>query len=598
MQGQIEVPAIEITGTVEIGRSEEAAYAETNERIIDLEERAIILNGEFDDTAGFWPQVQGEDKREDSVIIHGREITENFGNLEVSPAIVTQTKVRYSDDYSNDQNNDHQFARMTNGYHELIVDGTVSNIPSDNDTPNFSALGATAYNKAKGGTGVCAVIGRVDDVGYDDTALGRSSGIVASKSCAAAFQATRRAAYRQGYNVNQPNAKCSYTIGLETYVRNNPTYPNTTSESGYNQDNDFYGNDDFFRFRSWSCGYHCVNGGTRPVTAGIYMSGFSGSTLTSGAYNGIVIGKSLMRINGTNSTETVGINMGSWSKNDFYGYKAIRIGYAPRTLSVRGSALMESPSFKFMNPNGDMPVVISAGNVLDGNGNIVRGYTPYLLFKTGADNSERPDDIGRAKIGYNTASQYLNTVSDKDIRFVVNGTFSSTANPSQDADADPTIPTNTETDSIIYKFQGSNFISSVTASTAANPQFADLGGANYFWGNAFIRTGAINIADSDKFKANPVVVESGEATDEKTKILTAWGNIRCKLFEFKNSSKKHIGLIAQDIESAFAAQNLNAEDYGLFWKNTDSSGNTTYGLRYNECLALECAYLRSQLTGV
>ena len=41
--------------------------------------------------------------------------------------------------------------------------------------------------------------------------------------------------------------------------------------------------------------------------------------------------------------------MASWSQSKFYGYAAIRIGYAPRFLTGRGPAYFEAPSFKFLN---------------------------------------------------------------------------------------------------------------------------------------------------------------------------------------------------------------------------------------------------------
>ena len=246
---------------------------------------------------------------------------------------------------------------------------------------------------------------------------------------------------------------------------------------------------------------------------------------------------------------------------------------------------MEAPTFKFLNSSGDMPVVISAGNIIE-NGEIVRGYTPYLLFKTGADSSERPNDVSRAKIGYNTANQYLNTVSDGDIRFVVNGTFSSTSNPSQDGDQDSTIPVNTETDAIIYKFQGSSFISSVTASTEDTPLYANLGSASYKWGNIYANNGTINTSDRNA---------KTDISDIDEKILKAWSKVNYKVFKLKNGDRIHVGVIAQDIDEAFQSEGLNARDFGLFCEDADESGNTTLGVRYSEVLALECAYLRSKI---
>jgi hypothetical protein len=480
-------------------------------------------------------------------------------------------------------------------------------------------MGATCHNKFRGNVGMAAVIGRIEDVAYTDEELGISAndtkgetGLGSSKSCAGGFMVTRRSNYSQGRH------SASYSIGLETYTLN------AAEEDGILGTEGYASNDDFHRHRTWINGYHCVGGGRRPATDGILINGFTVTvpidangkttsdsnavkrvTMHNGFLNGITIGGSSMAVrhivkvtnaNGDvlsgyttdgNSTETVGINTSSWSKSEGknYGFYLLKHGYSGRILHSRGSALFEAPSFKFLNPNGDMPVVISAGNIIE-NGEIVRGYTPYLLFKTGADSSERPADVSRAKIGYNTANQYLNTVSDGDIRFVVNGTFSSTANPSQDSDQDPTIPINTETDAIIYKFQGSSFISSVTASTEETPLYANLGSASYKWGNIYANNGIINTSDRNAKR---------DILDIDERILRAWAKVNYKAFKFKSGDRKHIGVIAQDIDKAFADEGLNARDYGLFCEDVDENGNKILGVRYNECLALECAYLRYKI---
>ena len=87
-----------IIGVLNRTSAEDTRYIETNARVDELESNAVILNGQFDDSAGWWKQMQGEDKREDAVIVHKRELVENFNNREVSPMIVTQTLVSYSAD--------------------------------------------------------------------------------------------------------------------------------------------------------------------------------------------------------------------------------------------------------------------------------------------------------------------------------------------------------------------------------------------------------------------------------------------------------------------------------------------------------------------
>ena len=120
-------------------------------------------------------------------------------------------------------------------------------------------------------------------------------------------------------------------------------------------------------------------------------------------------------------------------------------------------------------------------------------------------------------------------------------------------------------------------------------------------------------------------------------LMRAWGKVNFKVFQFKDAVEKkgaearlHVGCIAQEIADAFASEGLDASRYGLFcydeWEDeyedvevidqqevVDGQGNTVtpeqshvehrlvtpagnkYSLRYDECLALECAYQRWRL---
>jgi hypothetical protein len=72
-----------------------------------------------------------------------------------------------------------------------------------------------------------------------------------------------------------------------------------------------------------------------------------------------------------------------------------------------------------------------------------------------------------------------------------------------------------------------------------------------------------------------------------------------------DGARWHVGLIAQQVEQVFAVRGINAFDIGLLcydeWAEaTDVDGKITpagnrYGIRYEQALALECAYLRSKL---
>ena len=192
------MPNIEIVGTVTVGTSEEAAYAEVMEKLEDLEgtldglsTNAITINKEFEDL-GFWAQVKGGDKFDETVILHQRKgVKENFGNLEVSPTYASQTVVEYVPQNNTGEN----FTRMANSYHELIVEGN-ANVESDKVSPNFTALGATAYNKTWGGVGTTAVTGRVEDL-YHSTIPQDFPNSGANKTCGGFFAARRNAPYSQ-----------------------------------------------------------------------------------------------------------------------------------------------------------------------------------------------------------------------------------------------------------------------------------------------------------------------------------------------------------------------------------------------------------------
>ena len=615
------MPEIEITGVLEVGTSESAAYAEVIDKLDEVEstidelaDNALTVNGEFDDTLGWWGQVQGGDKFDDTIIMHKRDLVENFNNKEVSPFMATQTVVDYSDNVGRN------FTRMCNAYHELIGDGSVM-ASDDHHTPNFTAMGATCYNKFRGNVGMAAVIGRIEDVAYTDEELGieeddaeGKTGMGSSKSCAGGFMVTRRSNYSQGRH------SASYSIGLETYTLN------AAEEDGILGTEGYASNDDFHRHRTWINGYHCVGGGRRPATDGILINGFTVTvpidadgkttsdrnavkrvTMHNGFLNGITIGGSSMAVrhivkvtnaNGDvlsgyttdgNSTETVGINTSSWSNSEGknYGFYLLKHGYSGRILHSRGSALFEAPAFKFLNSNGSMPFAISCVDTYtykDGNDQTQTAHgTPYLDFKIGSNSDfynnsiplERPTDTTRARVGYLPSTSSLNVSSDGAIKLITSRNFA-----------------DSEAETLDFTMSNNGFYPS---------EMVNLGSQNYFWENIFARKGAVNVADDEKYRDTTTVERPSTAGDTPTEaenLLTAWGNVKYKIFKFLDtSSKKHIGLTAQDISDAFTAQGLNASNYGLYWASTNGN-TTTYGVRYNECLAMECAYLRDQLDSI
>ena len=153
-----------------------------------------------------------------------------------------------------------------------------------------------------------------------------------------------------------------------------------------------------------------------------------------------------------------------------------------------------------------------------------------------------------------------------------------------------------------------------------------LGSASFRWSTVYAGTGTINTSDErTKQQIKPI--------DDAA--LRAWAKVEYCQFKFNDAvetkgdgARWHIGLIAQRVEEAFTSEGLNAFDYGLLcydeWdaieedvlaeepyvddegeeqikyiptgeKKVIREAGNRYGIRYEEALALECAYLRSKL---
>jgi hypothetical protein len=138
-----------------------------------------------------------------------------------------------------------------------------------------------------------------------------------------------------------------------------------------------------------------------------------------------------------------------------------------------------------------------------------------------------------------------------------------------------------------------------------------LGDSAHRWSVVYAGTGTINTSDeTEKQQIAPI----------DAAVLRAWARVEYYTFKFNDSVERkgdanarlHVGVMAQRVKAAFEAEGLNAFAYGLLcydeWpeqpEERDEEGNVVlpfraagnrYGIRYEEALALECAYLRSRL---
>jgi hypothetical protein len=116
------------------------------------------------------------------------------------------------------------------------------------------------------------------------------------------------------------------------------------------------------------------------------------------------------------------------------------------------------------------------------------------------------------------------------------------------------------------------------------------GTSGFRWTVVYATTGTINTSDATQKEQVADLTAAELAVARRIKGLF-------KTFKFKDAvaakgagARKHIGVMAQDVQAAFAAEGLNANDYGVFCSDTVDDV-TTLGVRYEELLAFVIAAL-------
>lgn len=115
-----------------------------------------------------------------------------------------------------------------------------------------------------------------------------------------------------------------------------------------------------------------------------------------------------------------------------------------------------------------------------------------------------------------------------------------------------------------------------------------LGTSGFRWTTVYATTGTINTSDANQKEQIADLSAAELAVAKRIKGLF-------KTFKFKDAvaakgdnARIHVGVMAQDVQAAFAAEGLDANRYGLFCSDT-VDGVTTLGVRYEELLAFVIA---------
>ena len=134
-----------------------------------------------------------------------------------------------------------------------------------------------------------------------------------------------------------------------------------------------------------------------------------------------------------------------------------------------------------------------------------------------------------------------------------------------------------------------NFIPATT-SGANNDNAMDLGGASVRWDDVYATNGTIQTSDRNEKQDIAELSDAEQRVAVAAKGLLRKFRWRDAVAEKGDEARIHFGIIAQDLQAAFAAEGLDAGDYAMFISSTwtdEETGEerTRMGVRYSELLA-------------
>ena len=132
------------------------------------------------------------------------------------------------------------------------------------------------------------------------------------------------------------------------------------------------------------------------------------------------------------------------------------------------------------------------------------------------------------------------------------------------------------------------FVNSSTNFAPSSDNIMTCGSSGFRWTTVYAATGTINTSDATQKEQVADLTVAELAVARRIKGLF-------KTFKFKDAvaakgdgARIHVGVMAQDVQAAFAAEGLDANRYGIFCSDTVDDV-TTLGVRYEELLAFVIA---------
>lgn len=121
------------------------------------------------------------------------------------------------------------------------------------------------------------------------------------------------------------------------------------------------------------------------------------------------------------------------------------------------------------------------------------------------------------------------------------------------------------------------------------------GNGAFRWSEVYAVNGTINTSDGTEKQQVRELSESEQRVAQRVKKLIRAFKWNDAVAAKGEGARTHFGVIAQDVQAAFAAEGLDASQYGLFcsdtWTTLDGTSQTRLGVRYDELLAFVIAAL-------
>ena len=130
----------------------------------------------------------------------------------------------------------------------------------------------------------------------------------------------------------------------------------------------------------------------------------------------------------------------------------------------------------------------------------------------------------------------------------------------------------------------------------------DLGDSGQRFVDIFATNGTIQTSDQNEKQDIASATAKELNVAKKLSALFKTFRWKDKVAEKGDEARTHTGIIAQEIQSAFSAEGLDASNYGLFisytWTNDDGKEQTRLGVRYPELFSFIFSSIEARLTAL